>query len=156
VQSLEGSHVPEIRAAILHRLKDSFRTSRCGTGTIAFVERFHRELVKGEFVMIGSSLKKLAMAGIAAASIAATVVATSSPADAQRYGRGFRGGYGYHGGWGRGYGWGLGGLGAGLALGALAAPYAYGYGYPYYGYAGYPYRGPYVYPYGYRGAYYAY
>jgi hypothetical protein len=70
----------------------------------------------------------------------------------RRYG-GYRGGYGYR----RGYGWGGPAVGAAIGLGVLGAaaaaattPYygGYGYGYPAYGYGGYPaYGGYYGYPY---------
>jgi hypothetical protein len=62
--------------------------------------------------------------------------------------------------WGRGFGWGVGAgfLGGAIVGGALAAPYYYGYPYPYYGpYYGrpYPYYGPsYGAHYGYRSPYY--
>ncbi|MEH7120748.1 hypothetical protein V7128_25565, partial [Neobacillus vireti] len=54
-------------------------------------------------------------------------------------------------GFGRPWGWGFGGFGlpflGGLAAGALlTAPFAYGYGYPYFGYP-YPYYPYYPYPY---------
>jgi hypothetical protein len=103
--------------------------------------------------MIETSLRKIALAGAAALTLAIGAVGMSTPAAA--FGHGFGGhGFGGHGfyggrgwGWG-GRGWGWGGLGAGLALGAVAAaPYYYGYPYPYgYGY-------PYGYRYGYPGYY---
>jgi hypothetical protein len=55
-------------------------------------------------------------------------------------------------GWGGGWGWGLGGLAAGLLIGAALARPAYGYGYPAYGY-GYP---AYGYGYGYPAYSYGY
>ena len=84
-------------------------------------------------------IKKISLAGVAAIALAAAVVTTSAPAQAQRFhGGGFHGGGwhggGWHGGW-RGGGWrGFGpGFVGGLALGAVAtAPY-WGGGYYDYG-----------------------
>ena len=80
-------------------------------------------------------LKHIGVAALAATTIAAASVATSTDAGARPFG--FRGG-GWHGGWHGGFhrGWrgpGFGPVFAGaLAFGALAgAPYYYG-GYPYY------------------------
>lgn len=105
-------------------------------------------------------------AGLAVA-LAATAFTASVPADAQRYGGGYRGG-GYHGGYG-GYHGGYGGyrggyrggniagaalLGGLVGVGvgaAIVGNRGYGYGYgpgPYYGPA---YRGYYGAPYGYYG-----
>ncbi len=77
-------------------------------------------------------MRKVLTALVAAAALGATVVATSSPANAWwRYGPGW--GWGY-----RGWGW---GVAAGAAVGAAAAApyyyrgyYPYGGPYPYYGY----------------------
>ena len=94
-----------------------------------------------------ANYKKIVMAALAALTIAGSMAATTTAADA-RYvgGGGFRGGYGggYHGGFRgsyggyrggyRGYGIGA-GIATGLAIGALGAGYGYGYGYgPSYGY----------------------
>ena len=95
-------------------------------------------------------------AGVASAASVSGALAIKNAATSNieyvRYGwRG--GGYGWRGGYG---GWGWGGLGAGLAAGAiiggvLAAPYYYGGG-PYYAYGGGPYYAPapgyYAQPYG--------
>ena len=83
------------------------------------------------------TLTKVVAASVAALLVGATAT-TSDAAFAPRFGRGgFHGGWhgggwrggGWHGGWG---GWGpgiVGGLAAGAIIGgALAAPYAYGYG----------------------------
>ena len=98
-----------------------------------------------------ASVKKIAMAALAALTIAGSMVATTTDAEARyRGGGGFRGGYGggyygggyrggyyggyrgrYYGGY-RGYGVGA-GIATGLAIGALGAGYGYGYG-PSYGY----------------------
>jgi hypothetical protein len=87
--------------------------------------------------MVG--VKKIGMALLAAATIAGSVAATTTSAEA-RWG---------HGGW-RGGGFGVGaGIATGLAVGALGAGYAYG-GYPYgYGYG--PGYGAYAYDDGYYG-----
>jgi len=90
-----------------------------------------------------ASIKKIAMGGLAAATFGATVLATTAPADAQRF-HGYRG---YHGGYHRGIGPGA-AIGLGLAGAALAAgAYSY-YNQPYYyrPYGAYGY-GPYGYPY---------
>jgi len=92
-----------------------------------------------------TSFKKLAMGGIAAITLGATVLATTAPADAQHFHGGYRGyGGGYHRGIGPGAAIGLGIAGAALATGAA---YNY-YNRPYYGqpYGAYGY-GPYGYPY---------
>ena len=74
-------------------------------------------------------IRKTITAGLAALTLGATIVATTTPADAfGRHGWGGRGGYAYGGGWGghrRGWGggpgpWVAGAIG-GLALGAVAA-----------------------------------
>ncbi len=75
-------------------------------------------------------LKNMAAAGLTALTLGATALATTSPADAQR----FHGGYGYHHhGLGRGAAIGLGVAGAALATGAAYnyyhRPYGYSYGY---------------------------
>src|SRR5258707_1226240 len=70
------------------------------------------------------SLKNIGVAALAALSIVTATVATSSSANAQR----FHGGW--HGGHHRGWGFGPAVVG-GLALGALAAPYAWAPGYYY-------------------------
>ena len=76
-----------------------------------------------------SSIKKAMLTLAAVATVAGTVVATSSDADAR---------YRHHGGWGGG--WAGPAIVGGLALGALAASrpyyggYGYGGGYPAYGY----------------------
>jgi hypothetical protein len=84
------------------------------------------------------SIRKIISAGLIAATFATGLAATSTPASAW--------GYRHHYGWGyHPYGWGLGGLAAGLALGAAAAavaPVYYGYG------ACYITRQPVVDPYG--------
>ena len=77
-------------------------------------------------------IKKVGIAGLAAVSVFAATLATSSDADARWRGRGYRGG------------WVGPAIVGGLALGAIAAsrPYAYGYGYgPGYGYGAYGYDG---------------
>jgi len=93
-----------------------------------------------------ASVKKIAMGSLAAVTLGATILATTAPADAQRY-RGFRG---HPGGFHRGIGPGAGAaIGLGIAGAALATGAAYNYynnpynGHPYgaYGY------GPYGYPY---------
>jgi hypothetical protein len=77
-------------------------------------------------------------AGLAIA-LGATALATTAPADAQRYGGGYRGGYhgGYHrGGIGAGGAavlGGLVGLGVGAAIASNNRPYYYDRGYGYYG-----------------------
>ena len=78
-------------------------------------------------------MRKILTALVAAASVGAAAITTSSPASAW-------------GGWGWGWGWGLGGFAVGAIIGsALAAPYYhpypyyYGYG-PYYSYYGAPCR----------------
>lgn len=83
------------------------------------------------------SARKLITGAVAAATLATTMVAATTPADAQRW----RGGYGYRGGWhGGGYhrhggvspgaavGIGLLGLGVGAAIASTNQPY-YGGGY---------------------------
>ena len=77
-----------------------------------------------------STMKKTLAAGLAAVTLGGAAIASATPASAQ-----------WGGGWGRGYGYGYGyrpyygggavaaGLVGGLALGALAARPAYGYGY---------------------------
>jgi hypothetical protein len=97
-----------------------------------------------------ASMKMIGMAALAALTIAGSIVATTTDAEARyRGGGGFRGGYGggygggyrgygggyrgYYGGY-RGYGIGA-GIATGLAIGALGAGYGYGYG-PGYGYYG--------------------
>ncbi len=71
-------------------------------------------------------IRKIVSAGLVAVTLAASLAATTTPAAAW--------GYRHHYGWGYHpyYGWGLGGLAAGLALGAAAAaaaaPVYYGYG----------------------------
>ena len=83
-----------------------------------------------------ASIKMIGMAALAALTIAGSIVATTTDAEARyRGGGGFRGGYG--GGYGGGYrGYGIGaGIATGLAIGALGAGYGYGYG-PGYGYYG--------------------
>jgi len=98
-----------------------------------------------------SVLRKMTLAGIAVAAIAAATAMTPGVAEARwgghgggHWGGGHWGGGHWHGGWGwGGYGW---GFGSGLALG-LAAPYYGGYygGYPYAaGYAPYEYGDCYV------------
>ena len=83
-----------------------------------------------------SSLKKIGVAAIAALSIGAATVVTSSSANARpfhgglRHG-GFHGGFHHHGGFHRGFGFGPAFVG-GLAFASLAAPYAWGPGYGYY------------------------
>lgn len=72
-----------------------------------------------------SKMKKTLAAGLAAATLAGTAIASATPASAQW-------------GWRGGYGWGgpavAAGVVGGLALGALAArPYYYGAPYGYYG-----------------------
>ena len=83
-------------------------------------------------------VRRAAIAGTTAIALAAATVATSAPANAQRFGGGFRGG-GFHGGWhgggwhgggwrGGGWGWGP-AIAGGLALGAVAAgPWGWGCG----------------------------
>jgi hypothetical protein len=94
-------------------------------------------------VTMRNTISRAAIAGLAALSLTASLVATTEPAAAQHW-RGGRGG-GWHGGWhGRGWhgrwhggGWAGPAIVGGLAAGALlAAPYAYGYGYAPYGYGG--------------------
>lgn len=95
-------------------------------------------------------MKKIATILLAAISLGAAALLTSSSADARWVGYG---GWRHGGGYGWGYrGWGWAPFAAGAVIGgALAAPYYYPYGpYPYYYYY-YPY-GPYpsYYYYGYR------
>ena len=92
-----------------------------------------------------NTITRATIAGLAALSLAGSLVATSEPAAAAHFHGGF---HGYHGGWHgggwhgggwhhgwRGGGWGGAAVLGGLAAGALlAAPYAYGYGYGPYGY----------------------
>ena len=75
-------------------------------------------------------MKKFGMAALAALTIAGTIAAGTTGAEARYYGRG-----GYHGGYHRG-GYGIGaGIATGLALGAIGGAYYGGYGYgPGYGY----------------------
>ena len=84
-------------------------------------------------------IKKASIAGIAAIALTAATIGTSVPANAQRFHGGFGGFHGgwHGGGWGggwrgggwRGGGWGWGpALGAGLALGAVAAAGPWGWG----------------------------
>ncbi|MBN8919147.1 MAG: hypothetical protein J0H62_00220 [Rhizobiales bacterium] len=110
---------------------------------------------------ISTSLRKLGVVAVAAATIAGSIATTSVNAEARpgggggfrgggggggwHGGGGFRGGGGWHGGgfrgggWRGGGGWGWGpGIVGGLALGALAASPYYGYG----GYGGYYGYGP--------------
>jgi hypothetical protein len=115
-----------------------------------------------------NTISKAIVAGVAALSLAAAVVATTEPASAQQF-HGFHGGGGWHGGgggwhgggwggrgwhgggWGgrgwHGGGWGGGGwwgpaVVAGLAAGAIAtSAYPY-YGYSDYGYSDYGYSDP--------------
>jgi hypothetical protein len=95
-----------------------------------------------------NTITRATIAGLAALSLAGSVIATSEPAAAAHFqgggfhgfhGGGFHGGWhggGWHGGW-RGGGWAGPAIVGGLAAGALlAAPYAYGYGYGPYGYYG--------------------
>jgi hypothetical protein len=79
-------------------------------------------------------MKKFGMAALAALTIAGTIAAGTTGAEAHYYGRG-----GYHGGYYGGYhrgGYGIGaGIATGLALGAIGGAYYGGYGYgPGYGY----------------------
>jgi hypothetical protein len=99
-----------------------------------------------------TNLIRAAIAGLAALSLAGSLIVTSEPAAAAFHGGGHGGGFhgggfhgggfrggGWHGGGWHGGGWGWGGpaVVGGLAAGALlAAPYAYGYGYGPYGYGG--------------------
>jgi hypothetical protein len=101
-----------------------------------------------------ASMRAIGMAALAALTIAGSVVATTTDAEARyRGGGGLRGGYvggygagyrgysggyrygGYRGGYYGGYrGYGIGaGIATGLAIGAIGAGYGYGYG-PSYGY----------------------
>jgi hypothetical protein len=85
----------------------------------------------------GGNIMKRALTALAlAGTLAIATIATPTSAHAQ---------------WRRGWGWGLGGLAAGLFIGAaLSRPYAYGYGYPAYSYGyGYPSYGYASYGYGY-------
>ena len=77
-------------------------------------------------------MRKILTALVAAASIGAAAVATSSTADARYYGRG----------WGWGPGPLIGGLAAGAIIGGALAARPYYYPYGYYGYGPYPYYGP--------------
>jgi hypothetical protein len=102
-----------------------------------------------------ASMKTMGMAVLAALTIAGSIVATTTDAEARyRGGGGFRGGYGggygggyrgygggyrgyygrYRGGYYGGYrGYGIGaGIATGLAIGAIGAGYGYGPGYGYY------------------------
>jgi hypothetical protein len=94
-------------------------------------------------------LKRLGVVAAMTVAIAGTTVALPDAAQA-RWGGGWHGGGWHGGGWRGGGGWGWGGfgvgLGTGLLLGAVTAPYWGGYGYgPYYGgYAGGPYYGGYA------------
>jgi hypothetical protein len=73
-------------------------------------------------------MRKILTALVAAASIGAAAMATSSTAEAR---------------WGRGWGWGGPLIAGALIGGAIAArPYYYPYGYGYYGYGPNPYYGP--------------
>jgi len=76
-------------------------------------------------------LRKFALAGLAALSLAGTTLATATPAEAYWH---HHGGYWHHGGFG------LGGLALGLGLGLGFAGPGYGWGYPHYGYAPYYYE----------------
>jgi hypothetical protein len=86
------------------------------------------------------TLKNTVIAGLAALTLGATAIVTTSPAEAF----GYRGG-GFHG--GRGFGYGGVALGLGLAGAAIASGAAYDYYHRPYGYYG-GYYGPG--PYGYR------
>ena len=69
-------------------------------------------------------MKKLATAALAVLTIASTMTATTSGAEA----RGWRGGYHHHGGFYRGRGFGIGaGIATGLAVGAIGSGYYGGY-----------------------------
>ena len=73
-------------------------------------------------------MKKFGMAALAALTIAGTIAAGTTGAEARYYGRG-----GYHGGYYRGGGFGIGaGIATGLALGAVGGAYYGGYGPGYY------------------------
>jgi hypothetical protein len=86
----------------------------------------------GDYNSEGGVMKKLGMAALAVLTIAGTMAASMSSADAR-----WRGGGGYRGGYYRGGGYGIGaGIATGLALGAIGGAYYGGYGPGYYGYGG--------------------
>ena len=80
---------------------------------------------------------KVAIAGLAALTLALGSVSSANAAWRGHWGGGHWGGGWHGGGWHRGgWGWGAAGLAVGTGL-AIAATAPYRYGYPYYGY-GYP------------------
>jgi hypothetical protein len=111
---------------------------------IAMIVRCFRNRTTDRKELQMASMKAIGMAALAALTIAGSIAATTTDAEARYGGGGFRGGYGgYHGGGYRGYyggyrggyrGYGIGaGIATGLAIGAIGAGYGYGYG-PGYGY----------------------